>query len=108
LSNAIRHSGHNGRVTISATERGERIFFTVKDSGDGIPPEYLPTLFGRFVQVGAAPGGGTGLGLALVKRLVESQGGQVSVESRLGEGSSFTFTLPVAESPAIVETKRKT
>jgi len=108
LSNAIRHTGHNGRVTISATERTDRIFFTVKDSGDGIPPEHLPTLFSRFVQVGAAPGGGTGLGLALVKRLVESQGGQVSVESRLGEGSSFTFTLQVAESPAVLETKRKT
>jgi len=108
LSNAIRHTGHNGRVTISASERGERLFFTVSDSGDGIPPEYLPTLFSRFVQLKAAPGGGTGLGLALVKRLVESQGGQVSVESRLGEGSSFTFTLPVAEAAVMLETKRKT
>lgn len=107
LSNAIRHTGRNGRVTISATERNERVFFTVRDSGDGIPPDYLPTLFSRFVQVGAAPEGGTGLGLALVKRLVESQGGQVSVESRLGEGSSFTFTLPVAELPAIRDYQKK-
>jgi signal transduction histidine kinase len=51
-------------------------------------------LFGRFVQVGERAGG-TGLGLALVKRLVEAQGGQVSVESRLTEGSTFTFSLPV-------------
>jgi len=107
LSNAIRHTGHNGRVTIAATERNERVFFTVIDTGDGIPPEYLATLFGRFVQVGAVPGGGTGLGLALVKRLVEGHGGQVSVESRLGEGSSFTFTLPVAESPANLRDERK-
>ena len=98
LSNAIRHTGHNGRVTVSASERSGKMFFTVKDTGEGIPQEYLATLFGRFVQVGAKPGGGTGLGLALVKRLVEAQGGQVSVESRLGEGSAFTFTLPVSDS----------
>jgi two-component system, NtrC family, sensor histidine kinase KinB len=108
LSNAIRHTGHNGRVIIAATERNERVYFTVTDTGDGIPPEYLPTLFGRFVRVGAVPGRGTGLGLALVKRLVEGHGGQVSVESRLNEGSSFTFTLPVAESPANLTDERKT
>ena len=107
LSNAIRHTGHNGRVTISASERSGKIFFTVKDTGEGIPQEYLPTLFGRFVQVGAKPGGGTGLGLALVKRLVEAQGGQVSVESRLGEGSTFTFTVPIAETfPRLAEARK--
>jgi len=107
LSNGIRHTGHNGRVTIAATERNERVFFTVRDTGDGIPPEYLPTLFGRFVQVGTTPGGGTGLELALVKRLVEGHGGQVSVESSLAEGSSFTFTLPVADFPANFQAERK-
>jgi two-component system, NtrC family, sensor histidine kinase KinB len=96
LSNAIRHTGHGGQVTVSATEREGRVFFSVKDTGEGIPDEYLPTLFSRFVQVGQRPGGGTGLGLALVRRLVEAQGGQVSVESRLGEGTAFTFTLTVA------------
>ena len=108
LSNAIRHTGHNGRVTVSASERTGKIFFAVKDTGEGIPQEYLATLFGRFVQVGAKPGGGTGLGLALVKRLVEAQGGQVSVESRLGEGSTFTFTLPIAEPFASLAEERKT
>ncbi len=97
LSNAIRHTGHNGQVVVSATERDGRVFFCVKDTGEGIPEEYLPTLFSRFVQVGTKQGGRTGLGLALVKRLVEAQGGQVSVESRLGEGSTFTFTLPISE-----------
>jgi PAS domain S-box-containing protein len=97
LSNAIRHTGHNGQVLVSAIERDGRLFVSVKDTGEGIPAEYLPTLFGRFVQVGAKPGGGTGLGLALAKRLVEAQGGQISVESRIGEGSTFTFTLPVSE-----------
>ena len=108
LSNGIRHTGHDGRVIVLATERQGRIFFSVQDTGEGIPQEYLPTLFGRFVQVGTQPGGGTGLGLALVKRLVEAQGGQVSVESRLGEGSTFTFTLPVAESLASRAEERKT
>ena len=106
LSNAIRHTSHHGRVTVSASERGGKIFFGVKDTGEGIPQEYLATLFGRFVQVGAKPGGGTGLGLALVKRLVEAQQGQVSVESRLGEGTTFTFTLPIAESFASLAEQR--
>src|SRR5262249_5610305 len=67
LSNAVRHTGHNGQVLVSAVERDGRLFVSVKDSGEGIPEEYLPTLFARFVQVGAQTGGGTGLGLALVK-----------------------------------------
>lgn len=96
LSNAVRHTERNGQITLSATERAGRLFFSVCDTGQGIPEEYLPTLFSRFVQVGSQSGGGTGLGLALVKRLVEAQGGQVSVESRAGEGPTFTFTLPVA------------
>jgi NtrC-family two-component system sensor histidine kinase KinB len=96
LSNAIRHTGHGREVSVSATEREGWVFFSVKDAGEGIPEEYLPTLFSRFVQVGERPGGGTGLGLALVRRLVEAQGGQVSVESRLGEGATFTFTLTAA------------
>jgi signal transduction histidine kinase len=97
LSNALRHTGHNGQVLVSAIERDHRLFVSIKDTGEGISEEYLPTLFSRFVQVGAKSGGGTGLGLALVKRLVEAQGGQISVESRVGEGSTFTFALPVAE-----------
>ncbi len=106
LSNAIRHTGHDGTITISAAEREDHVFFCVKDSGEGIPHENLPTLFSRFVQVGGRPGGGTGLGLALVKRLVEAQGGQVSVESRVGEGTAMTFTLPVTLSGKKLETAR--
>jgi NtrC-family two-component system sensor histidine kinase KinB len=95
LSNAIRHTKRDGQITIAAEERGGRIFFRVSDSGEGIAEEYLPTLFGRFVQVGEKSSGGTGLGLALVKRLVEVQAGHISVESQVGEGTTFTFTLPV-------------
>src|SRR5262249_49180787 len=107
LSNAIRHTGHNGQVVVSAVERDGRLFVSVKDSGEGIPEKYLSSLFGRFVQVGIQSGGGTGLGLALVKRLVEAQGGQISVESRLGEGSTFTFTLPISETLATAKSEVK-
>jgi signal transduction histidine kinase/HAMP domain-containing protein len=92
LSNAIRHTDRNGVITISANEHVGRVYFSVRDTGEGIPEQYLPTIFSRFNRVGDK-GDGTGLGLALVKRLVEAQGGQVSVESRQGEGSTFTFAL---------------
>jgi len=92
LTNALRHTTRDGQVTVEATERVGRVLFSVRDTGEGIPEDQLPGLFGRFVQVGEHSGG-TALGLALVKRLVEAQGGQVSVESRVGEGSRFTFSL---------------
>jgi len=79
----------------------------VRDTGVGIEPERLKRVFGRFVQgartaeevrgaVGSAGPDGTGLGLALVRRLIEQMHGQVSVESRLGHGTTFSFTLPLA------------
>ncbi|MCI0486454.1 MAG: ATP-binding protein [Blastocatellia bacterium] len=94
LSNAIRHTERDGQVTIGATEISGRVMFSVDDMGEGIPEEYLPRIFDRFIQVSSLRGGGTGLGLALVKRLVEAQGGRIRVESRVGEGTTFTFTLP--------------
>ncbi len=94
LSNAIRHTPRDGQVSIEASERVGRVLFSVRDTGEGIAEDRLPVLFGRFVQAGGKSGG-TGLGLALVKRLVEAQGGQVSVESRVSEGSTFSFSLPV-------------
>jgi signal transduction histidine kinase len=93
LSNALRHTERDGQVTIDAVERVGRVLFSIRDTGEGIPAEALPGLFSRFVRV-SGKAGGTALGLALVKRLVEAQGGQVSVESREGEGSTFTFSLP--------------
>ena len=92
LTNAIRHTDRGGKISIDASEHVGRVYVSVKDSGDGIPEAELPQIFTRFSKVGDKPGG-TGLGLALVKRLAEAQGGQVSVESRPGEGSTFTFAL---------------
>ncbi len=92
MSNAIRHTDRGGSVAIEASEHVGRIYISVRDNGEGISEQYLPTIFSRFNRVGDKTGG-TGLGLALVKRLVEAQGGQVSVQSRPGEGSTFTFAL---------------
>jgi signal transduction histidine kinase len=92
LTNAIRHTQRGGKISIEASEHVGRVFVSVKDSGDGIPEAQQPQIFSRFSRAGDKPGG-SGLGLALVKRLAEAQGGQVSVESRPGEGATFTFAL---------------
>ncbi len=95
LSNALRYTPAGGQIRLEATELKDGIQFVVQDSGRGIEAERLPTIFGRFTD---NSGKGTGLGLALVRRLVETLGGQASVESRLGQGTTFSFTLPVATS----------
>lgn len=100
LTNAIRHTPRDGEVTLEAWERSNRVFVSIRDTGEGIPKEYLPTIFGRFVQIKGRAGGGTGLGLALVKRLMEAQGAQISVESKEGEGTVFTLALPAAVASA--------
>ena len=93
LSNAVRYTPEGGSILLQAQEHGDKVQFFVRDSGRGIEPERLPRIFGRF---NSSHDGGTGLGLALVRRLVELLGGQVSVESRFGGGTTFSFTLPVA------------
>jgi two-component system, NtrC family, sensor histidine kinase KinB len=93
LTNAIRYSPANSEVILEAEERKGFIQFTVRDFGKGIAADRLGKIFDRFSSFSD---GGTGLGLALVRRLVESLGGQISVESRLGHGATFRFTLPVA------------
>ena len=98
LSNAIRFTPEEGEILLSAEEVKDFVQFTVRDSGRGIEAERLKTIFDRF---GSASESGTGLGLALVRRLVESLGGQIAVESRLGHGATFRFTLPVAAVEAV-------
>lgn len=101
LDNALKYTPEGGSVTIAAREIGgtpEMVEITVRDTGAGIPPDDLPRLFERFYRVDKARSrelGGTGLGLAIVKHLVRAQGGTVRVESEVGKGSSFIFTLPV-------------
>lgn len=93
VSNALRYTPSEGEILLAAEEIKNFVQFTVRDSGRGIETERQGRIFERF---NAFSEKGTGLGLALVRRLVESLGGQIAVESRLGHGSTFRFTLPVA------------
>jgi signal transduction histidine kinase len=97
LSNAIRYTPAGGSILVEATEIKDGVQFFVRDTGRGIETERLSGIFGRF-SGGSGEGStaGTGLGLALVRRLTESLGGQVSVESKLGHGTTFSFTLPAS------------
>src|SRR5215813_4344340 len=100
LSNAIRNTPRGGEKGITAARREDYISISVADTGHGIPPEYLTRLFHRFLSVPGAQPGSTGLGLAISKRLVEAHGGQISAQSRVGFGTTITFTLPVAREGA--------
>ncbi|MGA3132779.1 MAG: ATP-binding protein [Terracidiphilus sp.] len=93
LSNALRYTPEEGEILLAAEEIKNFVQFSVRDTGRGIEAERLSSIFDRFNPFSER---GSGLGLALVRRLVESLGGQIAVESRLGHGSTFRFTLPVA------------
>ncbi|HEY1902110.1 MAG TPA: ATP-binding protein [Terracidiphilus sp.] len=93
LANALRYTPAEGEILLTAEEVKDSIQFTVRDTGRGIEAERLSTIFDRFNPMSES---GSGLGLALVRRLVEQLGGQIAVESRLGHGTTFRFKLPVA------------
>ncbi|WP_245526215.1 PAS domain S-box protein [Methanohalophilus mahii] len=101
LSNAIKFTDENGRVSMSARKVDrDRVEIAVKDTGIGIPEDKFETIFDPFMQVDASTSrkyGGTGLGLALVKKYVEKHGGEVWVESEIGKGSTFMFTIPLKQ-----------
>jgi two-component system phosphate regulon sensor histidine kinase PhoR len=98
LDNAIKFNKEGGLVSLSSSLGEGQVVVSVRDTGPGIPASDQPRLFERFYRVDSARSrelGGTGLGLSIVKHIVEAHGGAVSVESRVGEGSTFRFTLPV-------------
>ena len=98
LSNALKYTLPGGTISVSAKEDGEFVLFQVSDSGVGIPARYLPRIFEQFFRVPEQrPGTGVGLGLAIVKDIVEAHGGTVGVESREGAGSTFRFSLRIAD-----------
>jgi two-component system phosphate regulon sensor histidine kinase PhoR len=101
VENAIKFSRRGGAVRVGH-ERGARDLISVEDTGEGIPAAHLPRIFERFYRVDRARSrelGGTGLGLAIVKHLARAHGGEVSVRSTPGEGSTFIIELP-REPPA--------
>lgn len=100
IENAIRYSPENTRVQVTLDQLGDQARLEVKDQGPGIPPEDLDRIFERFYRVDPARSrqtGGTGLGLSIVRHILAQHGGQVLVDSQLGEGSSFTLLLPLVD-----------
>jgi len=105
LSNAVKFTPNGGRVDIKAYSQAKRIHVSVSDTGIGIRPEDHTLVFEEFRQVEGSTNvhEGTGLGLAISKRLVEEQGGTISLESDLGKGSKFTISFPIGEQGSILE-----
>jgi len=98
LDNANQYTLPGGKITLSVRRRAEEVIFTVTDTGIGIPQADQPRIFERFYRVDAArsrEAGGTGLGLAIARHLIEVHGGRIWVESELGVGSKFHFSVPV-------------
>lgn len=95
LSNAALHTPSGTAIELSARARNGSVVLSVADRGPGIAAEAMPRLFDKFYRGPAAPTGGTGLGLSLVKGFVEAQGGEVKAENRLGGGAAFAIVLPL-------------
>ena len=100
LENALAHTAKGDAINVAAARQGDWVEISVADTGEGIPPGDLPNIFERFYRVDksrARATGGSGLGLTIVKHLIESHGGMIEVQGKLGEGSRFSFTLPVVQ-----------
>jgi signal transduction histidine kinase len=103
LTNGVKYSHENGGVSLEARTTGELVEIWVNDTGIGIAKEDQDKVFQRFTQIDSSATrsqGGTGLGLAIVKELVELHGGTIRLQSKLGKGSSFIFTVPISNKPA--------
>ncbi|HRI81088.1 MAG TPA: ATP-binding protein, partial [Opitutaceae bacterium] len=100
LDNALKYTPKGAVITVSAEPRAGEVVVCVRDNGPGIPPEDQPHIFERFYRVDKGRSrekGGTGLGLSIVKHIVQLHGGRVWVESQLGQGTAFYFSLPRRE-----------
>ena len=100
MSNALRFTPEGGTIKLAVLAEEERVFLSVEDSGAGMPPEELPLIFNRFYrgdETRNTAEGESGLGLAIAKSLVDAHGGQISVESHIGEGTTFTIALDVVK-----------
>jgi signal transduction histidine kinase len=97
VSNAIKFTPQEGTIRVLARLRDQQIVVSVEDTGPGIPQEHLSKIFDRFWRTPGTKQKGSGLGLAIAKGIVEAHGGAIWAESQLGKGSSFLFTVPLAE-----------
>jgi signal transduction histidine kinase len=100
VGNAVKFTPRSGCITVCAEQIGDEVRFGVIDTGPGIPAEQLPHIFGRFWQATTSDRRGIGLGLAIAKGIVEAHNGRIWVESHVGLGSTFYFTLPSATEKA--------
>ena len=110
VDNAIKYCPSGSTVTLASQKLPGALRVLVRDTGQGIDPAHLPRLFERFYRADAGRSrdvGGTGLGLSIVKHLVEAMEGQVTVESEVGKGSTFTVTLPERLSAGVREPARQ-
>jgi two-component system, OmpR family, phosphate regulon sensor histidine kinase PhoR len=99
LDNAIQYTPEGGQIEVSATAEAREAVIAVSDTGIGIPIADQERIFERFYRVDAArsrEAGGTGLGLSIAKHIVEAHGGRLWVESAVGRGSKFSFSVPLA------------
>ena len=107
LANAVKFTPEGGTIELSANRVGDMVRIDVRDSGPGIPPEEQKRIFEAFYRLrNNEKAEGTGLGLAITQRLVEMHSGQLGLESEMGKGSCFYFTLPAAQVVEPAETKR--
>ena len=97
ISNAIRYSYDNSIIYLSIEEAESKILFSVKDTGQGIAPQYKDKIFDRYFRIPGTKKEGTGLGLSISKEFIEAQGGQITVESDFGAGSTFSILLNKAK-----------
>ncbi len=97
MTNATRATPSGGTITVVAALRGDAVAVSVSDTGTGIPRDYLTRIFEPFIQVPGAPAGGSGLGLTISRRIIEEHGGQLTVQSEVNRGSTFTFTVPMRD-----------
>jgi signal transduction histidine kinase len=98
VGNALKFTPASGRVVVSGRLRGDVAEFLISDTGPGIPADQIPRLFDRFWQAKQAGRAGAGLGLFIARGIVEAHGGRLTVESTVGAGSTFIFTLRLAPS----------
>jgi two-component system sensor histidine kinase BaeS len=95
LSNAVHHTPSGGSIVMSVKRATDRIAMAVADTGKGIAPEDVPRIFDRFYK--GRTSHGSGLGLTIARNLVTAHGGTISADSRPGQGTTMTFTLPVTD-----------